>query len=145
MLEAVLAIVPAEKLAGHYHDSNHRALDNIEASLALGIRTFDALIGRVDLLDTRKGIAHWKARGLDFSRVLHAPAAPASVDDVCGEEVRPRHGHRGHAVVSGSSRRREQVDLATHLRAQRHPWSTIAATLRRCDAATLRRCDSATS
>ena len=45
----------------------------------LGVRTFDELIGRVDLLDTRKGIAHWKAKGLDFSRVLHAPAAPASV------------------------------------------------------------------
>ena len=29
----------------------------------LGIRTFDELIGRVDLLDTRKGIAHWKAQG----------------------------------------------------------------------------------
>jgi len=45
----------------------------------LGIRTFDEMIGRVDLLDTRKGIAHWKAKGLDFSRVLHTPAAPASV------------------------------------------------------------------
>ena len=45
----------------------------------LGIRTFDELVGRVDLLDTKKGIAHWKAKGLDFSRVLHVPAAPASV------------------------------------------------------------------
>src|SRR5205807_2598476 len=40
---------------------------------------FDELIGRVDLLDTKKGIAHWKARGLDFSRLLHAPMAPAEV------------------------------------------------------------------
>ena len=45
----------------------------------LGMRTFDELIGRVDLLDTKKGIAHWKAKGLDFSRVLHAPTAPATV------------------------------------------------------------------
>ncbi|MBI5719908.1 MAG: glutamate synthase subunit alpha [Burkholderiales bacterium] len=45
----------------------------------LGIRTFDELIGRADLLDTRKGIAHWKARGLDFSRVFHLPAVPADV------------------------------------------------------------------
>src|SRR5690606_35789176 len=36
------------------------------------IRHFDELIGRIDLLDTRRGIEHWKARGLDFSRVLHA-------------------------------------------------------------------------
>jgi glutamate synthase domain-containing protein 3 len=39
----------------------------------LGIRKFDDLIGRADLLDTRKGIAHWKAKGLDFSRVFHQP------------------------------------------------------------------------
>jgi glutamate synthase (NADPH/NADH) large chain len=45
----------------------------------LGVRTFDELIGRVDLLDTRKGVAHWKAKGLDFSRILHAPSAPAHV------------------------------------------------------------------
>ncbi len=45
----------------------------------LGIRKFDDLIGRADLLDTKKGIAHWKARGLDFSRIFHLPAAPADV------------------------------------------------------------------
>jgi glutamate synthase (NADPH) large chain len=45
----------------------------------LGMRSFDELIGRADLLDTKKGIAHWKARGLDFSRVFHLPAAPADV------------------------------------------------------------------
>jgi glutamate synthase domain-containing protein 3 len=45
----------------------------------LGIRRFDELIGRADLLDTKKGIAHWKARGLDFSRVFHQPAVPAEV------------------------------------------------------------------
>lgn len=45
----------------------------------LGIRKFDDLIGRADLLDTRKGISHWKARGLDFSRIFHLPTAPADV------------------------------------------------------------------
>ncbi|HSI58896.1 MAG TPA: glutamate synthase-related protein [Ideonella sp.] len=45
----------------------------------LGIRKFNDLIGRADLLDTKKGIAHWKARGLDFSRVFHLPAVPAEV------------------------------------------------------------------
>jgi len=39
----------------------------------LGIRTFDELVGRADLLDMRAGIAHWKARGLDFSRLLAVP------------------------------------------------------------------------
>ncbi|NDY92361.1 glutamate synthase-related protein [Ideonella livida] len=45
----------------------------------LGIRTFDELVGRADLLDTKKAISHWKAKGLDFSRVLHVPAVPTDV------------------------------------------------------------------
>ncbi len=45
----------------------------------LGVRTFDELIGRVDLLDTQKGIAHWKASGLDFARLFHQPNVPADV------------------------------------------------------------------
>ena len=45
----------------------------------LGIRKFDDMIGRADLLDTRKGIAHWKASGLDFSRIFAMPPVPADV------------------------------------------------------------------
>jgi glutamate synthase (NADPH/NADH) large chain len=45
----------------------------------LGIRKFDDLIGRADLLDTRKGIEHWKASGLDFSRLFALPSVPADV------------------------------------------------------------------
>jgi glutamate synthase (NADPH/NADH) large chain len=45
----------------------------------LGIRKFDDLVGRADLLDTRKGIEHWKAKGLDFSRVFALPPVPADV------------------------------------------------------------------
>ena len=52
----------------------------------LGIRRFDELIGRADLLDTKKGIAHWKARGLDFSRVFHLPQIDASVPRLHTEE-----------------------------------------------------------
>ena len=45
----------------------------------LGIRKFDDLIGRADLLDMKKGIEHWKARGLDFSRIFHLPSVPVDV------------------------------------------------------------------
>ncbi|MBB3117417.1 glutamate synthase-related protein [Pseudoduganella violacea] len=41
----------------------------------LGIRTFDALIGRADLLDKSKAIAHWKAQGLDFTNIFYQPKA----------------------------------------------------------------------
>ena len=47
MLDAVLALVPAERIAGHFHDTDGRALDNILAALALGIRTFDASAGGI--------------------------------------------------------------------------------------------------
>ena len=50
-----------------------------ELMAQLGIRRFDDLIGRVDLLDMKKGIAHWKARGLDYSRIFHRPNVPAEV------------------------------------------------------------------
>ncbi len=39
----------------------------------LGFRRFEEMIGRMDRLDTRRAIEHWKARGLDFSRILHQP------------------------------------------------------------------------
>jgi glutamate synthase (NADPH/NADH) large chain len=39
----------------------------------LGIRSFDELIGRADLLDKSKAIGHWKAQGLDFSNIFYQP------------------------------------------------------------------------
>ena len=45
----------------------------------IGIRKFDDLIGRSELLDAKHVIAHWKAKGLDFSKIFHQPDVPASV------------------------------------------------------------------
>ncbi|MBM1687911.1 hydroxymethylglutaryl-CoA lyase [Sulfitobacter geojensis] len=45
MLLAVRDVVPAGRLAGHYHDTNGRAMANIDASLSLGLRVFDAAVG----------------------------------------------------------------------------------------------------
>ncbi len=45
MLAAVCEELPANRLAGHYHDTGGRALENIEASLARGLRVFDAAVG----------------------------------------------------------------------------------------------------
>ncbi len=45
----------------------------------LGIAKFDDLIGRSDLLDMRAGLHHWKASGLDFSRLFAQPNVPADV------------------------------------------------------------------
>lgn len=45
MLDAVLQELPADWLAGHYHDTMGRALENVDASLARGVRVFDAAVG----------------------------------------------------------------------------------------------------
>ena len=44
-----------------------------EIMASLGIRKFNDLIGRSDLLDMQKGVEHWKIQGLDFSKVFYQP------------------------------------------------------------------------
>src|SRR5688500_6875744 len=57
----------------------HVAEEARELMAQLGIRNIDDLIGRTELLDMKKGIEHWKAKGLDFSRVFAMPKMPADV------------------------------------------------------------------
>ncbi|MGH7194355.1 MAG: hypothetical protein ACREJM_12615, partial [Candidatus Saccharimonadales bacterium] len=57
-----------------------------EIMASLGFRTVHEMVGRVDLLDTRRVIEHWKARGLDFSAILHKPEAPPHVKTYCAEK-----------------------------------------------------------
>ena len=45
----------------------------------MGFRTINEMVGRVDRLDAANAIDHWKARGLDFSALLHKPEVP---DDI---------------------------------------------------------------
>jgi hydroxymethylglutaryl-CoA lyase len=45
MLNAVLDVVPVSQVAGHFHDTHGRALDNIAVSLEMGLRVFDAAVG----------------------------------------------------------------------------------------------------
>ncbi|HEX9398240.1 MAG TPA: glutamate synthase large subunit [Burkholderiales bacterium] len=50
-----------------------------ELMAKLGVRKLDELIGHADLLDMRQGIDHWKAKGLDFSRMFAMPPMPPEV------------------------------------------------------------------
>jgi hydroxymethylglutaryl-CoA lyase len=45
MLDAVLAVAPPSRLAGHYHDTNGRALESVAVSLEKGLRVFDSAVG----------------------------------------------------------------------------------------------------
>ena len=49
-----------------------------EIMASLGIRKFNDLIGRSDLLDKQKGIEHWKINGLDFSKIFYQPKIRAN-------------------------------------------------------------------
>ena len=50
-----------------------------ELMAAMGFRTFDAMIGQMQMLDQNRVIAHWKAKGLDFSKLFYKPDAPEGV------------------------------------------------------------------
>ena len=56
-----------------------------EIMAQLGFRTINEMVGRVDRLDTRKAIEHWKAKGLDFSAILHQPKVPVHVLTYCAQ------------------------------------------------------------
>jgi glutamate synthase (NADPH/NADH) large chain len=47
-----------------------------ELMAQLGFRTIDEMIGRSDLLDMKRAITHYKARGLDFSKIFYKPETP---------------------------------------------------------------------
>jgi glutamate synthase (NADPH/NADH) large chain len=91
-----------------------------ELMAKLGVRKLDHLIGRSDLLDTKKGIEHWKAKGLDFSRIFHMPQMPAEVARYNSE--RQDHGlekaldHRLIEIARPALERREKVAIDMPIR-----------------------------
>ena len=50
-----------------------------EIMAELGFRKFEEMVGRVDMLETREAIDHWKAKGIDLTNILHKPDVPAHV------------------------------------------------------------------
>ena len=94
MLDAVLESVPARRLAGHYHDTKARALDNILVSLARGLRVFDASVG-----------------GLGG-----CPYAPGAKGNVASEAVVAMLKDRGFDTAVDLHRLRKVADQARRLR-----------------------------
>ncbi len=79
MLDAVLDVVPAEKLAGHYHDTDGRALANIEVSLEKGLRTFDVSVGGLGGCPYAPGAAGNVATG-SVVEMLHSKGFKTRID-----------------------------------------------------------------
>jgi glutamate synthase (NADPH/NADH) large chain len=95
--------------------------EEVRAIMAkLGVRRFVDLVGRADLLDMKAGIEHWKARGLDFSRIFHAPDMPR---EVARHQVESQdHGlekaldHRLIELAQPTLERREKVAIDMPIR-----------------------------
>ncbi|MGH8529361.1 MAG: glutamate synthase large subunit [Nevskiales bacterium] len=66
------------------------AEDMRETMAQLGFRTVEEMIGRVDRLEPRKAIAHWKAKGFDFSNILYQPDVGPEVGRFC--QIPQNHG-----------------------------------------------------
>ena len=56
-----------------------------EIMAELGFRTLQEMVGRVDMLDARDAIEHWKAKGIDLTQILHKPEVPEGVAISCIE------------------------------------------------------------
>ena len=75
-----------------------------ELMAKLGVRKFDELIGRADLLDTRRGIEHWKAKGLDFARIFYQPPMPPEVArHRCEDQDHGLAGALDHALIAAAA------------------------------------------
>ena len=75
----------------HVANFMHMIAQEVREIMAqLGIRQMNKMIGRVDKLEVKKAIEHYKARGLDYSSILHQPEVPAKVGRFC--QIPQDHG-----------------------------------------------------
>lgn len=99
-----------------------------EIMAQLGIRKFDDLIGRADLLDMRSGVEHWKAQGLDFARVFHQTQSDADVRQTEEQD----HGLAGaldHQLIDRSRPALERGEKVSFIVPVRNRNRTIGAML----------------
>lgn len=96
MLDMVTEMVPAKRLAGHYHDTAGRALANIEASLERGVRVFDAAVG-----------------GLGG-----CPYAPGAAGNVATEAVHARLAELGYDTGLDAAVLAEAAEMARRMRSE---------------------------
>jgi glutamate synthase (ferredoxin) len=61
-----------------------------EIMAQLGFRTFNEMVGRTDRLEPKKAIAHWKAKGIDLSKILYQPEVGPEVGRYC--QIPQDHG-----------------------------------------------------
>jgi glutamate synthase (ferredoxin) len=97
------------------------AMEMRELMAQLGLRTVEEMVGRVDRLEPRKAVAHWKAKGLDFSNLLYQPDAGNEVGRFC--QIKQDHGLEKSldltqllAICKPAIERGEKVEAALPIR-----------------------------
>ena len=61
------------------------AMEVREIMAQLGFRTINEMVGHANVLEPRQAIAHWKARGVDFTNILYTPDVGIDVGQYCNE------------------------------------------------------------
>ena len=61
-----------------------------ELMAQLGFRTINEMVGRTELLDFKKAVNHWKAKGLDYSKIFYSPKVAANVGRY--QQIEQDHG-----------------------------------------------------
>jgi glutamate synthase (NADPH) large chain len=81
-----------------------------ELMAAMGYRKFDDMIGQMQMLDRQKVIEHWKAKGLDFSKLFHKPQS----DDPKAIFHSSRQSHKLAHVLDVELIEKAQAAIETH-------------------------------
>ena len=101
-----------------------------EIMAQLGVRSFQELIGHSDLLDTRRGVEHWKARGLDFSRIFHRPSMPFEVARFkCEEQDHGLEHALDHKLIEQSRPALERGERVSFIHPIRNVHRSVGAML----------------
>jgi len=86
----------------------------------LGYRSINEMVGDVQRLETRAAIAHWKTKGLDFSKILYRPDISPSVGTRCIDSQNHNLGgaldHKLISLAQYALRRSEPVEINTEIR-----------------------------
>ncbi|SFO00547.1 glutamate synthase (NADPH/NADH) large chain [Formivibrio citricus] len=101
-----------------------------EIMAKLGIRKFDDLIGRADLLDKQAAIQHWKAQGLDFSKIFFMPDVPADVARrVCATQDHQLEKALDHQLIAKAAPALEKGERTSFISPIRNVNRTVGAML----------------
>jgi glutamate synthase domain-containing protein 3 len=96
----------------------------------LGMRTVEEMVGRVDLLDFQPAVDHWKAQGLDLSRVLADPPVPPHILEHCaGVPETPTEDELDRQILAQAAPALDNGDLVSLELSLRNIYRTVGTRL----------------